>query len=54
MPPRRRVHLLEEGRPFRTERLPDGGLILRSDFETSPGVPYTYKFAAPDAGFLRQ
>lgn len=43
-----------EKTPFRTERLPDGGFILRSAYETEPGAPYTYKFAAPDAGFIRQ
>jgi hypothetical protein len=40
-------------RPFQTERLPDGAFLLRSAYEIAPGAPYTYKFAAPDAGFIR-
>jgi hypothetical protein len=43
----------DEKRPFRTERLPDGGFILRSAYEVQPDSPLTYKFAAPDAGFVR-
>jgi len=43
----------EEKRAFETERLPGGGFILRSAYETADRAPYTYKFAAPDAGFIR-
>jgi hypothetical protein len=39
--------------PFAVEPTPDGGFLLRSAYESAPGAPYTYKFAAPDAGFLR-
>lgn len=39
--------------PFPIEPTPDGGFVLHSAFESAPGAPYTYKFAAPDAGFIR-
>lgn len=43
----------DRSQPFQTERLPGGGFILRSAYETADRAPYTYKFAAPDAGFIR-
>jgi hypothetical protein len=39
--------------PFTYETTPDGGFILRSAYERSPGAPVAYKFAAPDAGIVR-
>lgn len=44
----------EEGVDFIHEPTPDGGFVLRSRYEFQPDVPLTYKFAAPDAGFVRQ
>ena len=35
---------------FTLEPDPTGGFVLRSDFETKPGLGLTYKFATPDAG----
>lgn len=43
----------EASAPFSTERAPDGGFVLRSRYELRPGQPVTFKFAAPDAGFVR-
>ncbi len=40
--------------PFAKEVTSDGGFILRSRYERRPGEPVTYKFAAPDAGLVRQ
>lgn len=40
-------------RSFTVEPGSDGGFLLRSVYEIAPGVPLTYKFAAPDSGFLR-
>ena len=43
----------EDGSPFAYEATPDGGFLLRSRYEVNPGKPLTYKFSAPDAGFVR-
>ncbi len=42
-----------DGSAFAVEKSPDGGFLLRSRYETRTGKPLTYKFAAPDAGFVR-
>jgi hypothetical protein len=42
-----------ERSPFARESTPDGGFLLRSRYEVAPGQPVVYKFAAPDAGFIR-
>ncbi|TAG32492.1 MAG: hypothetical protein EAZ36_02190 [Verrucomicrobia bacterium] len=42
-----------EGAPFAREATPDGGFVLRSRYETGPDAPLSYKFAAPDADFVR-
>ncbi len=42
-----------DGSSFAYEKTPDGGYLLRSRYEVRPGKPLTYKFAAPDAGFVR-
>lgn len=39
---------------FTFEPTPDGGFLLRSRFEPRPDAPLTYKFGAPDAGFVRK
>lgn len=39
--------------PFAFEQTSDGGLILRSAYETRTGEPYAYKFGTPDAGVQR-
>ncbi len=43
-----------DGGGFTSEATPDGGFILRSRYEVTPDAPLAYKFAAPDAGFVRQ
>ena len=43
-----------DGSSFSYEATPDGGFQLRSRYEVNPGKPLTYKFAAPDAGFVRK
>ncbi len=43
-----------DGGDFTATSTPDGGFVLRSRYEVSPDAPLTYKFAAPDAGFVRQ
>ena len=43
----------DEGASFTMEPTPDGGFLMRSRYEALPGKPLTYKFAAPDAGFVR-
>ncbi len=43
----------KENTAFTLESAEDGGFILRSRYEVRPGQPLTYKFAAPDAGFVR-
>lgn len=40
--------------PFAFEQTPDGGLILRSAYETRTDEPYAYKFGTPDAGVQRK
>jgi hypothetical protein len=42
-----------DGSAFAVEKSPDGGFLLRSRYETRTGKPLTYKFAAPDVGFVR-
>jgi hypothetical protein len=42
-----------DGSGFSMEKTPDGGFLLRSRYEFRPDKPLTYKFAAPDAGFVR-
>lgn len=42
-----------ERSPFTREPTPDGGFLLRSRYEGSPGEPLAYKFASSDAGFFR-
>ncbi len=42
-----------DGSAFAVEKSPDGGFLLRSNYESSPGKPVTYKFGARDAGFVR-
>lgn len=42
-----------DGSAFAVEKSPDGGFLLRSHYETRTGKLLTYKFAAPDAGFVR-
>ncbi len=42
-----------DGSPFSYEATPGGGFLLRSRYEMDSGKPLTYKFAAPDAGFVR-
>ena len=44
----------DDGGGFTASPTPDGGFLLRSRYEVSPEAPLTYKFAAPDAGFVRQ
>ncbi len=44
----------DQAAPFAFEPAPGGGFLLRSVYELSPEIPLTYKFAAPDAGFLRR
>jgi len=43
-----------DGGGFTATSTPDGGFVLRSRYEMCPDAPLTYKFAAPDAGFVRQ
>lgn len=43
----------EDGASFAYEPAPDGGFLLRSRYEVAPDAPLTYKFAAPDAGYIR-
>lgn len=43
----------KENTSFTCTPTPDGGFTLSSRYEARPDAPYTYKFAAPDAGFLR-
>ena len=43
----------DKNTPFTYTPTPDGGFTLRSRYEVAPDAPYTYKFAAPDAGFVR-
>lgn len=43
----------EADNSFAFEKTPDGGFLLRSRYEVNAGQPVTYKFAAPDAGFVR-
>lgn len=42
-----------DGADFASVTTEDGGFLLRSRYESAPGQPLTYKFATPDAGFLR-
>ena len=42
-----------DGGGFTAEATPDGGFVLRSRYEVNPDAPLSYKFAAPDAGFVR-
>ncbi|MBC8040877.1 MAG: hypothetical protein H7Y06_10070 [Opitutaceae bacterium] len=44
----------EKPAPFAFEKTPDGGFVLRSAYEIQTGEPFTYKFAAPDAGVQRK
>ncbi|MEY4489803.1 MAG: hypothetical protein RIQ79_2311 [Verrucomicrobiota bacterium] len=43
----------KDGSSFAIEKTPDGGFLLRSRYEVRADKPLTYKFAAPDAGFVR-
>lgn len=43
----------KENTTFDYTPTPDGGFTLSSRYEVNPDAPLTYKFAAPDAGFLR-
>jgi hypothetical protein len=43
-----------EGKGFDVQPATDGpGFVLTSRYEVRPGQPVTFKFAAPDAGFVR-
>lgn len=42
-----------DGAGFAYEAAPDGGFVLRSRYEVAPDAPLTFKFAAPDAGYVR-
>ena len=42
-----------EGAGFAHKETPYGAFFLRSRYEVEPGQPVVYKFAAPDAGFVR-
>lgn len=43
-----------DGKGFALETTPDGGFELRSNYEVTTDQPLTYKFSAPDAGFVRR
>ena len=44
----------DDGKGFDLQPASDGaGFILASRYQVRPGQPVTYKFAAPDAGFIR-
>lgn len=44
---------MPNGAPFTFTAIPDGGFTLRTRYEVKHGQPATYKFSAPDAGFVR-
>jgi hypothetical protein len=43
----------DQAAPFVFEPTSDGGFLLRSVYEIAPETPLSYKFAAPDSGFIR-
>jgi hypothetical protein len=44
----------DDGAPFAISAAPGGaGFVITSRYEVNSGQPVTYKFAAPDAGFIR-